>query len=184
MQIFRSGPERGLDAKATVTMNGVPVTPTVLARLERPEAAPCPDRDRRLAERPLLRAPRAADGRVGFAPFVVRPRRLGEHRVAVVLPTLTWQAYNLRDDDGDGKGDTWYADWKHKTVRLGRPFLNRGVPYHFRRYDLPFLHWLIANGPARRRTSPSPTSRHASERPPALRGGLRPASSSPATTST
>ena len=24
----------------------------------------------------------------------------------------------------------------------GRPYLNRGVPYHFRRYDLPFLHWL------------------------------------------
>ena len=52
----------------------------------------------------------AADGRVGFAPFVVRPRRLGEHRVAVVLPTMTWQAYNLRDDNGDGKGDTWYAE--------------------------------------------------------------------------
>jgi hypothetical protein len=85
---------------------------------------------------------RAADGRVGFAPFVVRPRRLGEHRVAVVMPTLTWQAYNLRDDDGDGEGDSWYADWRKKTVRLGRPFLSRGVPYNFRRYDLPFLHWL------------------------------------------
>ena len=54
----------------------------------------------------------AKDGRVGFAPFTVRPHRLGEHRVAVVLPTLTWQAYNLRDDDGDGTGDTWYADWR------------------------------------------------------------------------
>ena len=32
------------------------------------------------------------------------------------------------------------------TVRLGRPFLNRGVPYHFRRYDLPFLHWLARSG--------------------------------------
>src|SRR5262249_50586162 len=53
----------------------------------------------------------ARDGRLGFAPFVVTPRRLGENRVAVVMPTFTWQAYNLRDDDGDGKGDTWYADW-------------------------------------------------------------------------
>jgi hypothetical protein len=88
----------------------------------------------------------AADGRVGFAPFIVRPRHLGEHRVAVVLPTLTWQAYNLRDDNGDGKGDTWYADWKAHTARLGRPFLNRGVPYNFRRYDLPFLHWLAWTG--------------------------------------
>src|SRR5262249_49946718 len=38
----------------------------------------------------------AADGRVGFAPFVVAPRRLGTCRVAVVMPTLTWQAYNIR----------------------------------------------------------------------------------------
>jgi N,N-dimethylformamidase beta subunit-like, C-terminal len=88
----------------------------------------------------------AADGRVGFAPFVLRPPRLGTSRVAVVLPTLTWQAYNLRDDNRDGKGDTWYADWKVHTARLGRPFLNRGVPYNFRRYDLPFLHWLAWTG--------------------------------------
>jgi hypothetical protein len=88
----------------------------------------------------------AADGRVGFAPFVVRPRELGASRVAIVLPTLTWQAYNLRDDDGNGKPDSWYGDWKRRTVQLGRPFLNRGVPYHFRRYDLPFLHWLSRSG--------------------------------------
>jgi hypothetical protein len=88
----------------------------------------------------------AQDGRIGFAPFVVRPRRLGEHRIAVVLPTMTWQAYNLRDDDGDGRGDSWYADWNHHTVRLARPYLNRGVPYNFRSYDLPFLHWLAWTG--------------------------------------
>ena len=88
----------------------------------------------------------ATDGRVGFAPFVVRPQELGASRVAVVLPTLTWQAYNLRDDDGDGKPDSWYGDWKRHTIRVGRPFLNRGVPYHFRRYDLPFLHWLARSG--------------------------------------
>jgi len=86
------------------------------------------------------------DGRVGFAPFVVRPRRLGEHRIAVVMPTMTWQAYNLRDDNKDGKGDSWYADWNRHTALLGRPFLNRGVPYNFRRYDLPFLHWLSWTG--------------------------------------
>ena len=34
---------------------------------------------------------------------MVAPRRLGVERVAVVLPTLTWQAYNFRDDDGDGR---------------------------------------------------------------------------------
>jgi hypothetical protein len=84
--------------------------------------------------------------RVGFAPFVVRPRKLGENRVAVVLPTLTWQAYNVRDDDGDGEGDSWYAHRHTRTVRLGRPFLSRGVPYNFRRYDLPFLNWLAWTG--------------------------------------
>jgi hypothetical protein len=84
----------------------------------------------------------AEDGRVGYAPFVVRPERLGEHRVAVVVATFSWQAYNFWDESGDGFGETWYAAWAHSTVRLGRPFLNRGIPAHFRRYDLPFLRWL------------------------------------------
>ena len=84
----------------------------------------------------------AADGRVGFAPFVVGPRRLGTNRVAVVLPTFTWQAYNIRDDDGDGVGNSWYANRFDNVVRLERPFLNRGVPFRFSQYDLRFLHWL------------------------------------------
>lgn len=84
----------------------------------------------------------AADGRVGFAPLIVRPRHLGERRVAVVLPTLTWQAYNLRDDDNDGTGDSWYADWTVASVRLDRPYLNRGVPWGLRRDAVPLLKWL------------------------------------------
>jgi hypothetical protein len=84
------------------------------------------------------------DGRVGFAPFVLRPRRLGTSHVAVVLPTNTWQAYNFYDRNGDGRGDTWYAGWHAHRTRLGRPFLNNGVPSHFRRYDLPFLVWAAA----------------------------------------
>lgn len=87
----------------------------------------------------------ALDGRVGFAPFVVGPRKAGEHRVAVVLPTLTWQAYNFRDDDGDGLADSWYAGNRINTVRLGRPHLDRGVPYGFR-YNLGFLNWLNWTG--------------------------------------
>src|SRR5439155_5331396 len=67
-------------------------------------------------------------------------------RVAVLRPTMTCQAYTLRDDNGDGKADTWYADWKKHTALLGRPFLNPGVPYNFRRYDLPFLQWLSRSG--------------------------------------
>ena len=88
----------------------------------------------------------AAGQRVGYAPFVLRPRRLGEHQVALVLPTLTWQAYNRRDDDGDGQADTWYADPKVRSVLLGRPFDQRGVPPNYKSYDQPFLRWLIATG--------------------------------------
>jgi hypothetical protein len=87
----------------------------------------------------------APHGVVAFAPFVLRPSRLGQHRVAVVMPTQTWQAYNFRDDNSDGRADTWYAG-TGETARLGRPFLNRGVPPHFRHYDLPFLHWITRTG--------------------------------------
>ena len=85
------------------------------------------------------------DGRVGFAPFVLRPSSFGATRTAIVLPTNTWQAYNFRDGDGDGWGDTWYAGGS-PPVRLDRPYLNRGVPPRFRRYDLPFLRWLHWTG--------------------------------------
>jgi hypothetical protein len=140
LQIFHSGPERFV-TRSDSTMNGVPVTPKVAigsSRGRKLVSVRIGDWSSGLYFARLS----AADGRLGFAPFVVRPRHLGEHRVAVVLPTITWQAYNLRDDDGDGEGDSWYADWRHKTVRLGRPYLSRGVPYNFRRYDVPFLHWL------------------------------------------
>ena len=81
------------------------------------------------------------DGRVGFAPFVLRAPAPGPSRVAVVLPTNTWQAYNLYDADGDGWGDTWYAGGNPPVV-LDRPYRARGVPPRFRRYDYPFLRWL------------------------------------------
>jgi hypothetical protein len=81
------------------------------------------------------------DGRLGFAPFVLRPKEPGGGRVAVVLPTNTWQAYNLYDADGDGWGDTWYAGGAPPVV-LDRPYRDRGVPPRFFRYDFPFLRWL------------------------------------------
>ncbi len=83
-----------------------------------------------------------AGDRTGYATFVLRPRTLGEHAVAMVLPTQTWQAYNFRDDDRDGVPDTWYASGS--TARLARPFLNRGVPPHYKHYDVNFLHWAYA----------------------------------------
>ena len=82
-----------------------------------------------------LDLPQDFDRTAAIAEFDVqsRMRYLSLEGKRVVLPTQTWQAYNLRDDNGDGKGDTWYANWKVHTARLGRPFLNRGVPYNFRR---------------------------------------------------
>ena len=84
-----------------------------------------------------------SDGRVGYAPFVVRPRVLGSTaRVAVVLATNTWQAYNFRDENGDGWGDSWYVSGTSRSVDLTRPFLDFGVPYRFGDWDLTFIAWL------------------------------------------
>jgi hypothetical protein len=85
-------------------------------------------------------------GRSSYAPFVLRPRRLGEHRVAIVLPTNTWQAYNFRDDDGDGSADTWYASPAKTSVLLARPFEGDGTPPHYRGYDRGFMRWLALHG--------------------------------------
>jgi hypothetical protein len=88
----------------------------------------------------------AADGRVGYAPFIVRPRRLGAHRVAVVLATHTWAAYNFEDADGDGWGDSWYVTARHSSVDIERPFLDFGVPFRFHDWDLEFIAWLNRHG--------------------------------------
>ena len=74
------------------------------------------------------------DGRVGFAPFVLRAATPGQQRQLVVLPTNTWQAYNMYDRDGDGWGDTWYAGG-NPPVELDRPYRDRGVPPRFKAYD-------------------------------------------------
>ncbi|HEV7641475.1 MAG TPA: N,N-dimethylformamidase beta subunit family domain-containing protein, partial [Gaiellaceae bacterium] len=78
--------------------------------------------------------------RMGYATFVLRPKHLGAHTVAIVMPTQTWQAYNFRDDDGNGVPDTWYAGGN--TAALSRPFLNRGVPPHYKYYDHKFMAWV------------------------------------------
>jgi hypothetical protein len=149
VQLFRSGTEWQATRRADV-MEGTPVT--------EPQTVAWHWRTRRHFLRLFLPGRldtglyfarlTAADGRVGYAPFVVRPRRLGRSApVAVVLPTSTWEAYNFNDIDGNGWGDTWYAGPKSHPATLrvwfGRPFLDRGVPYHFRNYDLDFLHWLV-----------------------------------------
>ncbi|MEN3340901.1 MAG: hypothetical protein V7644_305 [Actinomycetota bacterium] len=88
----------------------------------------------------------AQDGRVGYAPLVVRPRALGRNRVAVVLATRTWQAYNFADANGDGWGDSWYVSGRQRSVDLTRPFLDFGLPFRFHDWDLTFLTWLQQTG--------------------------------------
>jgi N,N-dimethylformamidase beta subunit-like, C-terminal len=85
------------------------------------------------------------DGRVGFAPFILRSPETGTRRQLIVLPTNTWQAYNFYDRDGDGWGDTWYAGG-NPLVDLTRPFRDRGVPPRFRTYDRAFIRWLARSG--------------------------------------
>jgi len=81
-----------------------------------------------------------------FAPFVVRPDVWGRNRVAVVLPTYSWQAYNFFDENYDGHGDSWYVDHRRQHVELGRPFLTQGKPPHYRTQQRGFLRFLVHTG--------------------------------------
>jgi len=147
LQTFRAGPEDTRTHSDTL-MNGVAVS--------QPVTIPWIARHRR-ATLNFAIGPwptgvyfvklTAGDGRVGFAPFIVRPTVLGESsRVAVVIPTNTWQAYNFRDRNGNGWGDTWYAKGAQSTAALGRMFIRRGVPPQWRKYDVDFVRWLHATG--------------------------------------
>jgi hypothetical protein len=86
------------------------------------------------------------DGRSFFAPLVIRPAHWGLNRIAVVVHTNTWQAYNFQDENGDGWGDTWYAAGDLRRVDLSRPYIGLGAPPRWRKYDLPFLRWLYRSG--------------------------------------
>jgi hypothetical protein len=67
---------------------------------------------------------------------------LGKHRVAVVLATQTWQAYNFTDANGDGWGDSWYVSGRQRNIDLTRPYLDFGLPFRFHDWDLTFMTWL------------------------------------------
>jgi hypothetical protein len=86
-------------------------------------------------------------GDVTYAPFIVRSPTPGlASRVAVVLATNTWAAYNHWDANADGTGDTWYASQRIRVVNLQRPFLNQGKPPYYRTYDRGFLRFLVQKG--------------------------------------
>lgn len=109
VQIFRAGTE-DVPTYDDTLMNGVPVSDPVnvgWATPDRPGTVPV-----QLGNWPsglYFAKLTSEDDRIGFAPFVIRPSTLGSTRVAVIIPTNTWQAYNFRDENMNGWGDTWYA---------------------------------------------------------------------------
>lgn len=131
--------------------SGLAMTPPLSVDWRAHRDAPAPLRLVRAGNWPsglyFLRA-RAADGRVGYAPFIVRSRRPSLHRVAVVLSTNTWQAYNFRDSNGDGWGDSWYVSERTGTIDLRRPYQDFGLPFRFKDWDLTFIAWLNRTGKA------------------------------------
>ena len=131
----------------TDEMRGHPIGPPVSYGWKNKRSAPHPIARHAgaVAERRLRRQADDDDGRVGFAPLILRPTTLGTARQAVVMPTNTWQAYNFDDSDGDGWGDTWYAGG-NPPVRLDRPYRQRGTPPWFRRSDVPFLKFIRQTG--------------------------------------
>ncbi|HMI99139.1 MAG TPA: N,N-dimethylformamidase beta subunit family domain-containing protein [Gaiellaceae bacterium] len=142
LQFFRFGGTASYDTNAT-TLTGDPMGPPVQLDWSRWRSRP------RSLHVAIGNWPsglyfvrlEAGDGRRGFAPLVVWPAHPSAARVAVVLPTYTWQAYNFYDKNGDGYGDTWYMGEEQRHVNLARPYLSRGVPLHFGEWDAVALSW-------------------------------------------
>ena len=146
LTMFHCGPEDG-PTNSNFEMRGIPIGQPqridLAGRRGRPTAVPV---TLPLVESGLYAARlEGPSGHLGFAPLVVRPQA-PSRRIAIVLPTTTWQAYNYYDRDGDGFGDTWYSLFAQKKIDLSRPHLRRGVPERYRSYDVQFLHWLASRG--------------------------------------
>jgi hypothetical protein len=147
MTLLHCGPEAG-PTNSNYEMHGVPVSEPMRIDLRR-RGHPTAVEVALDVEASGLYAARldGPSGHLGFAPLVIRPASPTQ-RIAVVLPTTTWQAYNFYDHNGDGFGDTWYSLWSQRRIDLARPYQRRGVPERFRSYDVQFLHWLASRGHA------------------------------------
>ena len=102
------------------------------------------------------RASRPPTGGSGYAVYVLRPRRLGSSRVAIVEPTNTWQAYNFRDVDGERRRRHLVRE---PLLQRRRPRRGRSCATASRRTSATTTSASCAGspGPATRRTS-SPTT--------------------------
>jgi hypothetical protein len=129
--------------------NGVAVAPAVTLDWRPFRGGPHPVQVGRVGTFPsglyFLRVT-ANDGRIGYAPLLLRPRRLGEHKVAVVLSTNTWQAHNLLDANGDGWGDSWNVSGANPVIDLRRPYLDFGLSPRYKDWDLGFISWVRRTG--------------------------------------
>jgi hypothetical protein len=147
VQLFQSGPET-IPTYANNLLNGVPVSDPMQIDWHMNVDGPAPitlTLPATVASGVYYAQLQSTDGRIGYAPFIVHPPA-AQHRVAVIMPTNTWHAYNFYDADGDGFGDSWYVSWATGAVDVTRPHLDRGVPYKYRSYDLSFLHWMARTG--------------------------------------
>jgi hypothetical protein len=84
-----------------------------------------------------------------YAPFILRPKRLGTAPVLVIEPTNTWHAYNAYD------GDSWYLNPKVHVIDLTHPFVGHdvrgrpvpaGLPKQFKVLDCGLLRWYWQSG--------------------------------------
>lgn len=88
-------------------------------------------------------------GHSAYAPFILRPRRLGTAPVLVIEPTNTWHAYNVY------AGDSWYLNPAVHRIDLTHPFaatdvkgrpVPAGLPKQFKTLDVGFLRWYWQSG--------------------------------------
>lgn len=88
-------------------------------------------------------------GHSDYAPFVLRPKKLGTASVLVIEPTNTWHAYNALD------GDSWYMNSNVHVIDLTHPWTDHtvkgqptpdGLPKQFQVLDCGFLRWYWKSG--------------------------------------
>ncbi len=84
-----------------------------------------------------------------YAPFVLRPKRLGTASVLVIEPTNTWHAYDTY------AGDSWYLNSRVHVIDLTHPFVAHdvhgrpvppGLPKQFKILDVGFMRWYWHSG--------------------------------------